>query len=85
MLNTSDRLWTEGESWEGSCADMSNMQVDAENALSLELIKSVEVLYVLYIFCGLDGSVEPLCCVPCYQVPQVTVIAPLFLWRDTHD
>lgn len=75
MFNKTDLLWTEGESWERSCADTRNKQLRVEKALSWELMKS-EVLEVLYIFCDLDGSVEPLCVLlEVTQVPQVTVIA----------
>lgn len=77
MFNKTGLLWPERESWEGSCADARNKQLRAEKALSLELMKS-DVLGVLYSFCDLDGSVEPLCVLlEVTQVPQVTVIAPV--------
>lgn len=77
MFNKTDLLWTERESWERSCANMRNKQLRTEKALSWELMKS-EVLEVLYMFCDLDGSVEPLCVLlEVTQVPQVTPIAPV--------
>lgn len=71
MFNKTDLLWTEGET-------LCRHDEQATSCRKGEKALSWEVLEVLYIFCDLDGSVEPQCLLlEVTQVPQVTVIAPV--------